>query len=453
VFYNDVTDSYRLERSGRLRTDLGGVYFNAIAVVAAAGTYLTTGFEPLLVFVAVQHLVVVQQFLPFVRLDGYYVVSDLVGVPDLYRRMRPMVRSILPWRGVDPAVPELRAGPQAAVALWVLVTVPALLAALGWLVARGPMLLQESFASLAVQVDGLSAVAARDPLAGALAGVQVVSLAVPIVGISLVVLRCGYRCVKALGARLPFGDARQPDRSSAVRETSSHPVAGSETTGDGSQDDARLPVPTLWLPGPTGDVWPPQRLILPSVVGANEGPFLFHGLERAWCLLGCHLCCDRDNLGQCSITDVASVGVSHDLTCLEIDDHRVHLDHSGTVSGGIRPARDDRLPHSAVMEASPSRVERQLDRRQLLAAYGPEPDHLSTMHQGASRCPQATIRTTPRALCPLAHAAQEEWLPWVRTVTHPGNHCSLRSLSTAALRHSFPEVTHVTEQSNPKEST
>ena len=33
AFYTDVTDSYRLGRGGRLRTDLGGLYFNAIVAV------------------------------------------------------------------------------------------------------------------------------------------------------------------------------------------------------------------------------------------------------------------------------------------------------------------------------------------------------------------------------------------------------------------------------------
>ena len=35
AFFTDVTDSYRLPRRARLRTDLGGVYFNAVSVVAA----------------------------------------------------------------------------------------------------------------------------------------------------------------------------------------------------------------------------------------------------------------------------------------------------------------------------------------------------------------------------------------------------------------------------------
>ena len=34
AFYTDVTDAYRLGRGGRLRTDLGGIYFNAIFALA-----------------------------------------------------------------------------------------------------------------------------------------------------------------------------------------------------------------------------------------------------------------------------------------------------------------------------------------------------------------------------------------------------------------------------------
>ena len=32
AFFTDVTASYRLSRAGRLRTDLGGVYFNALTI-------------------------------------------------------------------------------------------------------------------------------------------------------------------------------------------------------------------------------------------------------------------------------------------------------------------------------------------------------------------------------------------------------------------------------------
>jgi len=53
AFYTNVTSAYRLNRAGRLRADLGGVYFNAVFIVAAAATYLWTGWPPLLAVVAV----------------------------------------------------------------------------------------------------------------------------------------------------------------------------------------------------------------------------------------------------------------------------------------------------------------------------------------------------------------------------------------------------------------
>src|SRR5256885_3554954 len=44
AFYTDVTDAYRLGKGGRLRTDLGGVYFNALFMLGALGIYLLTHF-------------------------------------------------------------------------------------------------------------------------------------------------------------------------------------------------------------------------------------------------------------------------------------------------------------------------------------------------------------------------------------------------------------------------
>ena len=43
AFYTDVTDSYRLGRAGRLRTDLGGLYFNVIGLLVLGAGYLLTG--------------------------------------------------------------------------------------------------------------------------------------------------------------------------------------------------------------------------------------------------------------------------------------------------------------------------------------------------------------------------------------------------------------------------
>src|SRR5215831_16684397 len=94
-FFTNVTDSYRLSRVGRLRTDLGGLYFNLIFILALAGIYSATSAEVLLLVIAITHLEMLEQLLPFVRFDGYFILSDLIGVPDLFARVTPILKSSL----------------------------------------------------------------------------------------------------------------------------------------------------------------------------------------------------------------------------------------------------------------------------------------------------------------------------------------------------------------------
>ena len=147
AFYTDVTDAYRLSKSGRLRTDLGGVYFNAIFILVTAGAYFATGFEPLLLIIPLQHAEMLHQFLPVVRLDGYYIVSDLAGVPDMFQRIGPTLKSLLPWRRPEPAVAELKRWVRVAVSAYVLTIVPLLLFVLAITVMNMPRVLATSWDS------------------------------------------------------------------------------------------------------------------------------------------------------------------------------------------------------------------------------------------------------------------------------------------------------------------
>src|SRR5919199_3164801 len=127
AFFNDVTDVYRLGRLGRIRTDLGGIYFNVIFSLLTAGAYFLTSFEPLLAVIVIQHLEMLHQLLPFLRLDGYYVVSDLTGVPDLFARIRPILQSLVPGKRPDAGVTALKPWVRVVVTAWVLTVIPVLL--------------------------------------------------------------------------------------------------------------------------------------------------------------------------------------------------------------------------------------------------------------------------------------------------------------------------------------
>jgi putative peptide zinc metalloprotease protein len=149
-FFTNVTDSYRLSRAGRLRTDLGGLYFNMIFMLVLAACYAATRAEILLLVIAVTHLEMLEQLLPFVRFDGYFILSDLVGVPDLFNRVAPVLRGFLSrwpvgssrlrgssWRS-DPRATGLRRGARIVITVWVLCVIPLLAVILGYLVLHLP---------------------------------------------------------------------------------------------------------------------------------------------------------------------------------------------------------------------------------------------------------------------------------------------------------------------------
>ncbi|MFL6156291.1 MAG: hypothetical protein ACJ72D_09375 [Marmoricola sp.] len=126
AFYTDVTDSYRLGRGGRVLTDLGGLYFNAIVAVGITGVWWLTRYDALLLIVATQILQMLRQLTPLVRFDGYHVLADVTGVPDLFHRIKPTLLGVLPWRWRDPEANVLKPWARVVVTGWVLVVVPVL---------------------------------------------------------------------------------------------------------------------------------------------------------------------------------------------------------------------------------------------------------------------------------------------------------------------------------------
>lgn len=208
VFYNDLNDSYRLTKAGRLRADLGGVYFNAVFILALAGVYGATGAHVLLVAIVVQHLAVAQQFLPFVRLDGYYLVSDLAGVPDLFGRIRPVVSGFLRGRAAAPEIAGLKPGARAIVTVWVLTTVPVLVGCAALLTATLPVALTGTRATLRIQTHALGQAITRGaPFSSLLSAVQILAVAVPLAGCSAVLLRTLCGCGRwAAGRRRRAGE-------------------------------------------------------------------------------------------------------------------------------------------------------------------------------------------------------------------------------------------------------
>ena len=183
AFYTDVTDSYRLDRAGRVRTDLGGLYFNVWCLLFAGGLYLATGNGLLLLVVLLMHLQMLQQLVPAIRLDGYYVLADLAGVPDLFARVRPVLLSLIPGRPTERSVAELKPAARRLVVVWVLIVIPALLIGYAWMIWHLPMFVRRAMAAIGAQSDQIAAAwRAEDFAVVLLAVVSIVFLVLPLVG-------------------------------------------------------------------------------------------------------------------------------------------------------------------------------------------------------------------------------------------------------------------------------
>ena len=190
AFFTDVTDAYRLGRAGRVRTDLGGVYFNAIFVLALTAAYRTTGFAVLAGAIVLTHAEIVQQLVPSLRFDGYFILADLIGVPDLFRRIGPTLRGLIPGQPKDARVQELKRSARLILTAWVTLIVPLLGTELTLVVLNGPALVRTLARSLSAGGQAAVAQFGRAAIAAGLVTViSTVLLVLPMAGLAYILCR------------------------------------------------------------------------------------------------------------------------------------------------------------------------------------------------------------------------------------------------------------------------
>ena len=165
AFYSDVTAAWRLRRHQRVVVDLGGVYFQLAVGAALWLTYRLTGWQPLAMAFGMILCGCVLALNPFFKLDGYWLLSDALGIPRLSRQPKRL------WRH---AVARLR-GKRSSKLPWprwvtmiLAIYTPASVAFFGYLAARLlPVLWAQALAypALLVKVgQSLTVAVAGDPL-------------------------------------------------------------------------------------------------------------------------------------------------------------------------------------------------------------------------------------------------------------------------------------------------
>jgi putative peptide zinc metalloprotease protein len=202
VFYTDVTDSYRLSRGGRLRTDFGGIYFNTLFSLATLGVWTVTRYDALLVLVPLQILQMTQQLMPFVRFDGYYILADLTGVPDLFARIKPTVLAAVPGHDAGSRVTALKPWVRVVVTLWVIAVVPIILMSVSTAIIGLPRLLATVGDSVGRQWLGLRLAAERGAVMRVIAGgIATIAVALPAASVVYMFGRIVRRVARTLWRR------------------------------------------------------------------------------------------------------------------------------------------------------------------------------------------------------------------------------------------------------------
>ncbi len=88
AWYADVSKAWRLSRKQRAVVDLGGVYFQALLLIAIDAYALATGSEFALKLIWLITFAMLFTLNPVFKFDGYWLLSDLSGLHNLHQQVQ-----------------------------------------------------------------------------------------------------------------------------------------------------------------------------------------------------------------------------------------------------------------------------------------------------------------------------------------------------------------------------
>jgi putative peptide zinc metalloprotease protein len=98
VLYAEVSGAWMLPRLERAAVDAGGVYFQCVYLIASGTAYLASGATSFLEAMAWTHFLMLHTLNPVLKYDGYWLLTDLGGMPNLHEQVRSSAREV--WRAL-----------------------------------------------------------------------------------------------------------------------------------------------------------------------------------------------------------------------------------------------------------------------------------------------------------------------------------------------------------------
>lgn len=94
VLWTNVSDAWKLPRRQRVVVDIGGVHFESLFLLLMLALYMYTGNSIFLFAFVFIDLSIATTFNPFLRMDGYWLMSDLFGIVNLRNQQVLWLRNI-----------------------------------------------------------------------------------------------------------------------------------------------------------------------------------------------------------------------------------------------------------------------------------------------------------------------------------------------------------------------
>jgi len=83
VFYSNITPIWSAKKQERIITNLAGVYVQLFIILGLFIAYLITDNHQIQDVIAISTIVILYQLIPFIRSDGYWIISDITDTPNL----------------------------------------------------------------------------------------------------------------------------------------------------------------------------------------------------------------------------------------------------------------------------------------------------------------------------------------------------------------------------------
>jgi putative peptide zinc metalloprotease protein len=105
VYFADVTDIWKLSKKQRIIVNLAGIYFEIIYILLINSIGLIFNFPILIIFGCIILVSSLRNLNPFIRSDGYWVLSDAIDKPNLMahglNKIKQIFKSKTKWSKMD----------------------------------------------------------------------------------------------------------------------------------------------------------------------------------------------------------------------------------------------------------------------------------------------------------------------------------------------------------------